>query len=131
MSLRRSEERRRLTLLREDSERSHSLPREAELCHYERKHSQPTPSYSLPRKLAQPPFKAHFWALPSCWQPLPRPPDAEVSGPCPYWLPRMQWIQGAPGGAEGCPWGCDGLREAGQGAAQTGGHERWGSGGKE
>ena len=66
VSLRRSEERRRLTLLREDSERSHSLPREAELCHYERKHSQPTPCCSLSRKLAQPPFKAHFWALRVC-----------------------------------------------------------------
>lgn len=70
VSLRRSEERRRLTLLREDSERSHSLPREAELCHYERKHSQPTPCCSLSRKLAQPPFKAHFWAL---WVRSPSP----------------------------------------------------------
>ena len=39
VSLRRSEEWRRLTLLREDSERSHSLPREAELCHRMRKNS--------------------------------------------------------------------------------------------
>lgn len=37
VSLRRSEDRRRLRLLREDSERSHSLPREAELCHHRRK----------------------------------------------------------------------------------------------
>lgn len=35
-SLRRSEDRRRLRLLTEDSERSHSLPREAELCHHRR-----------------------------------------------------------------------------------------------
>ena len=43
----------------------------------------------------------------------------------------MQWIQGAPVGAEGCPWGCGGLGEAGQGAAQAEEHERQGSGGKE
>lgn len=40
VSLRRSEDRRRLRLLAEDSERSHSLPREAELCRHVRRSGQ-------------------------------------------------------------------------------------------
>lgn len=63
VSLRRSEEWRRLTLLREDSERSHSLPREAELCHYMRKHSQPHPCSSSPRMLASATPQGPLWAL--------------------------------------------------------------------
>lgn len=117
VSLRRSEEWRRLRLLTEDSERSHSLPREAELCHHRRKGSQPAPRA--------------FSGLSACHQPLPRPPGANASRPSPRWLPRRQWIQDAPGGAGGCPLGCGGLGEAGQGAARVGEHERQGSGGKE
>lgn len=56
VSLRCSEEWRRLRPLTEDSERSHSLPREAELCHYVRKHGQPAPCPCLPGCWLRPPL---------------------------------------------------------------------------
>lgn len=76
VSLRRSEERRRLRLLREDSEISHSLPREAELCHYKRNHNQPVPlnlnagsSYS----------QSHLWGILPVSSPPPPAPHDKVS----------------------------------------------------
>lgn len=71
VSLRRSEERRRLRLLREDSERSHSLPREAELCHYKRKYSQPVLCFSHLRCWFQPLSESPLGALPVSSPPLP------------------------------------------------------------
>lgn len=63
VSLRRSEEWRRLRLLTEDSERSHSLPREAELCHHMRKHGQPTPYSWSPRMLTSATSQGPLWTL--------------------------------------------------------------------
>lgn len=70
VSLRRSEERRRLRLLREDSERSHSLPREAELCHYKRKRSQLVLCSSHLGSWLQP-SQSHLWGHSPSQQPSP------------------------------------------------------------
>lgn len=120
VSLRRSEERRRLRLLREDSERSHSLPREAELCHYKRKHSQLVLCSS---------------PLGCCFQPLSESPLGAFSQSAAllslsHWLPQKQWIQGVLGATEGYPWDFGGPQEEGQWATQVGGCGRQRSGGK-
>lgn len=74
VSLRRSEERRRLRLLREDSEISHSLPREAELCHYKRNHSQLVP---LNLNAGSSHSQSHLWGILPVSS--PSPPDSKVS----------------------------------------------------
>lgn len=74
VSLRRSEERRRLRLLREDSEISHSLPREAELCHYKRNHSQLVP---LNLNAGSSHSQSHLWGILPVGS--PSPPDSKVS----------------------------------------------------
>lgn len=106
--------------------RSTHCPERLRLCHYERKHSQPTPCCSLSRKLAQPPFKAHFWALQVC-SPSPGLPVLKCLEPA---LSSYLGCSGSGGrsGARRLSMGLrGGLREAGQGGSSDGGSTRGGA----